>query len=45
MVVSPGVCVVRSKGVVAEFVRPQYAGKGMLAFKAPARLECLMQAR
>jgi len=32
-----------SQGVVGEFVNPKYADAGRTAFKAPTRLECLMQ--
>lgn len=34
---------VKKKGVVPEFVNPKYADASKLAFKAPTRLECLMQ--
>ena len=30
-------------GVVGEFVNPKYADAGRTAFKAPTRLECMMQ--
>ena len=35
--------IVRSHGVVPEFVNPKYTDEKKAAFKAPTRLECLMQ--
>lgn len=33
----------RTKGVIPEFVNPKYADESRTKFKAPTRLECMMQ--
>ena len=33
----------RTKGVIPEFVNPKYADESRTVFKAPTRLECMMQ--
>lgn len=33
----------KSKGVIPEFVNPKYADDAKTVFKAPTRLECMMQ--
>lgn len=33
----------RTKGVIPEFVNPKYADEARTTFKAPTRLECMMQ--
>lgn len=34
---------IRTKGVITEFVNPKYADDTKTKFKAPTRLECMMQ--
>lgn len=34
---------IRTKGVITEFVNPKYADETKTKFKAPTRLECMMQ--